>query len=217
MYTVTIINNTFILHILNRISFLKAMKGENMGWFTDCIIEQYIQYIQDFYLAEIGHEWTTRCNNVFPPQFTPIEWEPVYQFTNCFAYAFHLNIKPKYPLEYTPYYPKSSSLKEVTRYTLSYIQQIGIKYTPISSPIDSTKQFYTIGIFYSPIEEDVHFIRQDADNSWSHKMGWYSLPENLGTNLEEILSEFKKDTYLFCDFLKIYNPQKKSLLKKEKI
>jgi len=180
-----------------------------MSWFTDSIIEQYIQYVQDFYLSEIRYEWTSRCNNVFPPQFNPAEWETVFKFTNCFAYAFNLNKKPKYPLEYTPYYPKSLSLKEVTAYTLSYISQIGIKYVQISSPIDSTAQFYTIGIFYSPIEEDVHFIRKDADTSWSHKMGWDSLPENLGTNLSEIIDEFRKDTYLFCEFLKIHKPQEK--------
>ena len=175
----------------------------------DFLTEQYIHSVQEPYLSEIQRYWLIKSYNDFPPKFSPNEWKKVCRITNCMAYALNLNRQPQCIFEYIPYYPTYSCPNDITKYITDFLNKLGIPHTQISQPVDSTEKHYTIAIFYSSIEKDVHLIRQDENNLWSHKMGWYSPPEQLGNNFTKIIAEFEKDTYVFCSFLAIHKPKEK--------
>jgi len=170
----------------------------------DYLMQYYVESIQESSFYELNRFLSIKCCTNFPPQFKPEEWQKVFKYTNCFAYAINLNQKSRCIFEYTPYYLPQSKSTDKINYISNIFSKLGIPNKKIDLPVNSTLEHYSIGLFYSQKRDDIHFIRRDADNSWSHQMYWNLLPEQLGTNLSEIIEKLRKETYQLCCFYEIH-------------
>lgn len=130
--------------------------------------------------------------NTFPNNFNPKDWEKIKFVTNCYSYVLNLVVQDGYYKNF--YYvgalseiPEKSnySKKEFLQILKSDLQVLGRELTDclLADFVPEGKQ--KIVVFLRPKNNlqtfDFHFMKQDKDGTWSHKIGWVNLPTNKGT------------------------------------
>lgn len=140
-------------------------------------VEQQIEEIQKAIKKHI------REKLVFEPQV----WKPLRETRNCFTYA--LNIKSGIIEKelvgvfgkLVGLHPKNNIyLNEIYAILFDTLKVCGISFRKSYFEERVPYGWHKVAIYLST--EDIHWLRQDDDGSWSHKLGWYALPTNLDEN-----------------------------------
>lgn len=117
--------------------------------------------------------------------FEPQVWEPLKEARNCFTYA--LNIKTGIiekslvgdvvALTGINHPSTVFFLDEIYKLWLEALRVCKISFN--ESYFDEAVPYgwYKVAMYIS--SEDIHWLRQDDDGSWSHKQGWFKMPVNL--------------------------------------
>lgn len=141
------------------------------------------------------------AKEIFPLQFTPEKWRDCYKHTNCYAYAINsrvVNHDTCAVYDLGGFYNLNQGLILMTKLqaeaalykdlTLIGLKADKVKYSQLELP---NENHYNICLFiknttwYNHPYTDFHFVRQDIDGSWSHKMGRQGLPEQLTSKSEK--------------------------------
>lgn len=130
------------------------------------------------------------------------EKEGKYNNSNCYMYALGLTT-PKifasiyeykeiddliHNLGFISDIPYSTSLKENLYSLQCDLENLGIDSYECTMLGDTHHGGYKIALFKAPY--DFHFIRQNSDGSWSHKLGYSPIIERIEIPQERVLGEY---------------------------
>jgi len=156
------------------------------------VYEEFIQQVKD-----------TISIQPIPPQYNPSEWRA--KRFNCYAYALQAcmnltryDIVPGFIAGYSDYIPT----KECTlQYFKEDCEALGLEVVTSDLKEQVSANEYKIAVYLNE-GRDFHFIRQDSDGKWSHKVGWKGDIEYLDQ------ADLVKDQD-GCKFIKIFKVSKK--------
>lgn len=157
-------------------------------------MEQYIkncvQSKQHFREFKVQVKTNVSNRQSFQPIWEPEKWKDVRFETNCYAYALDIPIKTQFHSDYWVgrYSAENSrqftdteynSTRELVEAFLNDLYELGIEVSSYRPNEISQKGSYNIGLLYERVPDDFHFVRQDVDGSWSHKLGFVHMPEKI--------------------------------------
>lgn len=126
---------------------------------------------------------------------------------NCLAYALNLVNVNEEIIKHNTF-----GLIELTKMSYSPMEMhvifekvfisMNIKYKICSYKKKVPKGYYKIAMLIET--NDVHWIRQDSDGTWSHKPGWKYKPQNKDRQGKIILNPEKADIAISGELLEIY-------------
>jgi len=142
--------------------------------------------------------------NIYPTEFDPKIWNgDIAHRTNCYAYAINAYI-PNPSCGFSFYYPGMFSKEEnpYPNYTRKGLiasfkkdmKNLGLILVESSLEEPLKEGEHKVLLTISSDNGDFHFLRQDRDGFWSHKMSWYSYPTNKDHNSERIVNPEKATT-----------------------
>lgn len=146
------------------------------------------------YVERIRQEVLT---NIYPPVFDRSKWEEIYSCRNCFAYALDIKQEEIIPVEFfqipgrmleeekrqqflkkkEPLALKRRNVDSNIRLApnviweliLLEIEELGMQFRYVD--INEILEEGEYRIAFCVGNRDCHFLRQDKDGTWSHKMG----------------------------------------------
>ena len=93
------------------------------------------------------------------------------------------------------------SINEVYRNHLRVFHLMGVKYRRCRLKTKVPDGYYKVAMLIET--EDVHWLRQDEDGTWSHKPGWRYKPQNRDSKGRLIKDLMKADIHISGKLLKI--------------
>ena len=146
----------------------------------------------------------------FPPKFPDDEWtySSIINITNCFAYAINstVEVDDVYFIikeEKVHIHDPSYSDQEVCDAFEAIMQYLGIEYCRTKKDGRRPNHSYRIAVCNYVRGRDFHFARQNKNGSWSHKMGWYSLPTLISKSTENFEEKMEQMGYKVVAFYAI--------------
>lgn len=146
----------------------------------------------------------------YPITFDKFLWRGKETQRNCFAYALNL-VEGKIDKQWwnRNYFSDllgrevkdEYTVGEVYRNFLRVFRLIGVKYRCCRLRTKVPDGYYKIAMLIET--EDVHWIRQDEDGTWSHKLGWKYKPQNRDRRGRPILNPMKADIYISGKLLEV--------------
>ena len=124
--------------------------------------------------------------------YEPENWEKFSKKTNCFTYA--LNMKNRFDSKVVGtmgnfkdiFLSSSLSLSEAITLEKEKLDVLNIEYRSSYFEEEVPDGYYKVIFFITT--KDFHWVRQDEDGTWSHKLGWYLSPTNLDMDGNIILN-----------------------------
>lgn len=117
-------------------------------------------------------------------EFNKYLWRGKERKRNCLAYALNLVNGEIYKSSLTNFLSEilgqesknEYPAKEIYGRFIKFFELIGVNYRKCSFITKVPKGHYKIAMLIET--EDVHWLRQDKDGTWSHKPGWKFKPQN---------------------------------------
>lgn len=129
-------------------------------------------------------------------QYEPDKWiksNILISNRNCYLYALDINVKFPIKKEYISLFGTLSGTYKENMTDLESFEScfaelsiLNLNYCECKLETPIPKGYHKIAIYYTT--DDIHWLRQDFDGAWSHKIGWHQEPTNKDVYGSKILN-----------------------------
>lgn len=148
----------------------------------------------------------------FPTKYQPRKWNKLKMYTNCYAYVLNLQVGdygtqnkyyPGFFAGMDPFYEDGYEEQKLLMRFMSDLHSLGLQVKKCSRTSETNGEVQKICFMYK--KDDFHFLRQDSNGFWSHKIGWKYIPTNKGVNKQKITNpERQMPGYKLIGYFFIY-------------